>query len=297
MTLSGYLAYLRRGRPLRHPDEPEPIVELYKRMSRKGFVASIRREVYFDALRRFTVLVRLPLHFLTIDEEKTHLFWLDLQSGKAFARTLPDLEALELAVILGEGKLWTHLALKFGSVPLKALRPRESFTTECGEVGSVAMHQEKKDQVLVFLGCGLGIRTVTLSPETIVNVSLAQVLSMTRRRSSSMKRVRTRFEKVSAMAQQSQTRSGNGTHQRRPEPQREPERNENRPVHELRAGAVKAAIWQQETEFGVRFNVTFSRLYKDGQNWKSSTSFGKDDLPLLRLVAERAWEWILEPKN
>ena len=40
--------------------------------------------------------------------------------------------------------------------------------------------------------------------------------------------------------------------------------------------------------------MTFSRLYKDGNNWKDSTSFGRDDLPLLAKVADQAHTWIFE---
>jgi hypothetical protein len=66
----------------------------------------------------------------------------------------------------------------------------------------------------------------------------------------------------------------------------------NKPVHEIRLGRVRAAIWQNETEAGVRHNVTFSRLYKDGDQWKDSTSFGRDDLPLIEKVADAAYAWL-----
>lgn len=66
----------------------------------------------------------------------------------------------------------------------------------------------------------------------------------------------------------------------------------NRPVHELRMGRVRAAIWENETQNGTRHNVTISRLYKDGDDWKDSTSFGRDDLPLVEKVASLAHAWI-----
>ncbi len=37
-----------------------------------------------------------------------------------------------------------------------------------------------------------------------------------------------------------------------------------KPISEIRIGAIKAAIWENETTKGTRYNVTFSRLYKDG---------------------------------
>jgi hypothetical protein len=67
-----------------------------------------------------------------------------------------------------------------------------------------------------------------------------------------------------------------------------------KPVHEIRLGAVKAALWKNDTDSGVRFNVTFSRLYKDGDDWKNSDSFGRDDLLLLAKVADLTHTWICE---
>jgi hypothetical protein len=68
----------------------------------------------------------------------------------------------------------------------------------------------------------------------------------------------------------------------------------NRPVHEVRIGRVRAAIWENETQNGTRHNVTLSRLYKDGDDWRDSTSFGRDDLPLVAKVVDRAHTWIFQ---
>ena len=65
-----------------------------------------------------------------------------------------------------------------------------------------------------------------------------------------------------------------------------------RPVHEIRLGRIKAAIWENETQNGTRNNVTISRLYKDGDQWRDSTSFGRDDLPLVAKVVDEAHSWI-----
>lgn len=69
-----------------------------------------------------------------------------------------------------------------------------------------------------------------------------------------------------------------------------------RPVHEIRMGRIRAAIWVNETDNGVRHNVTFARLYRDEQHdqWKDSTSFGRDDLPLIAKVADLAHSWIYQ---
>lgn len=69
-----------------------------------------------------------------------------------------------------------------------------------------------------------------------------------------------------------------------------------RPVQEIRLGRIRAAIWVNETENGIRHNVTISRLYRDEQHgqWKDSTSFGRDDLPLVAKVADQAHLWIFQ---
>lgn len=66
----------------------------------------------------------------------------------------------------------------------------------------------------------------------------------------------------------------------------------NKPIHEVRLGMIKAAVWKNETETGTRYNVTFSRLYRDEDQWRSTDSFGRDDLLLLAKVADEAHSWI-----
>ena len=70
-----------------------------------------------------------------------------------------------------------------------------------------------------------------------------------------------------------------------------------KPIHEVRLGHIKAAVWKNDTEAGVRYNVTFSRIYKDGDTWNSSDSFGRDDLLLLAKVADQAHSWIFENRE
>jgi len=68
----------------------------------------------------------------------------------------------------------------------------------------------------------------------------------------------------------------------------------DKPVHEVRIGTIKAAIWKNETTVGHRFNATFSRIYKekDADEWKSTDSFGREDLLVLAKVADQCHTWI-----
>ncbi len=77
-------------------------------------------------------------------------------------------------------------------------------------------------------------------------------------------------------------------------PEMEDGKMAKRPVHEIRMGRVRAAIWENDTQNGTRHNVTFSRLYRDGEQWKDSSSFGRDDLPLLVKVADQVHTWIYQ---
>lgn len=67
-----------------------------------------------------------------------------------------------------------------------------------------------------------------------------------------------------------------------------------KPVHQVRMGRIRAAIWLNNTEAGPRHNVTVSRLYRDGDQWRDSASFGREDLPVLVKVCDRAHTWIFE---
>ena len=63
--------------------------------------------------------------------------------------------------------------------------------------------------------------------------------------------------------------------------------NKVQPVEEIRIGSIKAAIWRNEGESGPRFNVTFQRIYRDEEKgWRSTNSFGRDDLLVLMKVAD-----------
>ena len=70
------------------------------------------------------------------------------------------------------------------------------------------------------------------------------------------------------------------------------ENGKQRPAHEIRLGRIKATIWANQGDNGPWFNVTLSRNYKDGDEWKSSTSFGRDELLTVAKAADLANSWI-----
>jgi hypothetical protein len=56
------------------------------------------------------------------------------------------------------------------------------------------------------------------------------------------------------------------------------EQTGNRPFQEVRHRNIRATIWRNESAKGPMYNVTCSRSYRDGEEWKDSHSFGFDDL-------------------
>lgn len=75
----------------------------------------------------------------------------------------------------------------------------------------------------------------------------------------------------------------------------------NRPVHTIRYGTLRAAIWKREVDLGNNsrpmYSVTFGRSYKDGTEWKDSSSFGPDDLLTLAKIADDAHSFIHQNRS
>ena len=74
------------------------------------------------------------------------------------------------------------------------------------------------------------------------------------------------------------------------------QRASNKPVHTVRYGNVRAAVWRNLVDLGNNsrpmYSVTFNRSYKDGNDWRDTSSFGSDDLLLLAKAANDAHTWI-----
>lgn len=98
--------------------------------------------------------------------------------------------------------------------------------------------------------------------------------------------------KVSRLEISSSKEGDNMNHEQGHHAPDDPMKNKHKPIHEVRLGFIKAAVWRNETEAGIRYNVTVSRLYKDGEQWGSTESFGRDDLLVLAKVADQAHSWI-----
>lgn len=66
----------------------------------------------------------------------------------------------------------------------------------------------------------------------------------------------------------------------------------NRPVHQVRIGRIKAAVFENGDDAPRK--VQFTALYKDGDEWRGSASFTREDLPLLAKVADQVHSYLYE---
>lgn len=64
-----------------------------------------------------------------------------------------------------------------------------------------------------------------------------------------------------------------------------------RPVETIRDGAIKAAIWRNDSENGVFHGVTFSRTFRNGEgNLADTSSYSGTQLLRLARLAEKAYD-------
>ena len=68
----------------------------------------------------------------------------------------------------------------------------------------------------------------------------------------------------------------------------------SKPAAELRIGAVKATVWENEVGGITRHNVTFSRIYRDEGQWKIAHSFSFKNLLILAKLADQVHTLIAE---
>ncbi len=68
----------------------------------------------------------------------------------------------------------------------------------------------------------------------------------------------------------------------------------NKPAHEIQLGRLSAVVWANEPTGEGRpwFSVSIFRVYQEGGSWKKSTSFGRDDLPVVAKLCDMAYAWI-----
>lgn len=76
------------------------------------------------------------------------------------------------------------------------------------------------------------------------------------------------------------------------------ETKKDAPVAKVSVGLQAASIWKNESEGRAFYNVTFDRRYRNAKgDWKSTGSYGAEDLLALAKLADLAHTKVLELQN
>lgn len=70
--------------------------------------------------------------------------------------------------------------------------------------------------------------------------------------------------------------------------------SENKPIKKFGAGVISASVWKNELKDGSTvFAVTIERRYQNkGGDWQSTSNLRMNDLPKVRLLADKAFEFL-----
>jgi len=68
-----------------------------------------------------------------------------------------------------------------------------------------------------------------------------------------------------------------------------------KPVSVFRRRGVKVSVFENHERQNTWYKVSVQKIYRDVQEqWKTTTSLGRDDLPIAQLLLGKAWEFILD---
>ena len=65
------------------------------------------------------------------------------------------------------------------------------------------------------------------------------------------------------------------------------------PVKKIKVGGIEAAVWENTSKEGNKyFTTTMERNYKDGEEWKKTSSLRANDIPKAILSLQKAYEFV-----
>ena len=75
----------------------------------------------------------------------------------------------------------------------------------------------------------------------------------------------------------------------------------NKPAKVFRLRGLSASVFENRSKANGRtvsyFKTSLQRTYKDGDEFKTTSSLSRDDLPIAELLLKRAWAYILEAED
>ena len=74
--------------------------------------------------------------------------------------------------------------------------------------------------------------------------------------------------------------------------------SKNAPEHKIRAGQVRVAVWRNSTQDGKTFySCTLEKQFKKDNEWKTTNSLNKNDVPKAVLALQKAYEYLVLNKT
>lgn len=73
-----------------------------------------------------------------------------------------------------------------------------------------------------------------------------------------------------------------------------PAKTGNEPVFKKKRKGIHMAVFENVSDKGTFHKTTFQRVYKKDDQFETTNSFSRDDLPCLAMLANDAYAWILE---
>lgn len=71
-----------------------------------------------------------------------------------------------------------------------------------------------------------------------------------------------------------------------------------KPAESFRRRGVSVSVFENAAKVGEHertfYKAILQKRYRDGDEWKTTTSLGRDDLPIAAMLLTRAWEFILD---
>lgn len=71
----------------------------------------------------------------------------------------------------------------------------------------------------------------------------------------------------------------------------------DKPAHTIRRHGLKVTIWKNDDANGPFYTATASRSYKDGDQWKETSSFHQQDLLILAKMVDEAETWMAQEQG
>jgi hypothetical protein len=65
-----------------------------------------------------------------------------------------------------------------------------------------------------------------------------------------------------------------------------------KPIKKVVVGGIEVAVWENSSKDGNKyFTTTMERNYKDGEEWKKTSSLRTNDLPKAVLALQKTYEF------